>query len=83
MSHYDCDNCGSTMGLFWGHCTNCTPKEYLDMKEEAERIYKDIKFEFDEYIEEKKDKWMDSRLKKTKYYEIIKKMKDIREKEGK
>ena len=31
MSHYDCKNCGSHLGIDWGSCEDCTPKEYLDL----------------------------------------------------
>ena len=30
MSHYDCDNCGYSFGLFYGTCENCTPHVYLN-----------------------------------------------------
>lgn len=34
MSHYDCDNCGATMGIAFGSCNNCTPKEYFQLEKE-------------------------------------------------
>lgn len=29
MSHYDCDNCGYSLGIDYGYCEYCTPKSYL------------------------------------------------------
>lgn len=31
MAHYDCSNCGASMGIGFGYCTSCTPKEYHDL----------------------------------------------------
>ena len=57
MAHYDCSDCGYGMGIAFGYCVNCTPKEYFDLKEkiyelsrEAEREWllksEDIRNEF-------------------------------------
>lgn len=51
MSHYDCRNCGATMGVDIGSCESCTPQIYFEIKEELinrldelEKYYKDISF---------------------------------------
>lgn len=32
MAHYDCSNCGESMGICFGSCSSCTPKEYHDLE---------------------------------------------------
>ncbi len=48
MSHYDCSDCGSMMGLRYGKCHNCTPKEVLDLGAELNEKISDARIEFDE-----------------------------------
>lgn len=36
MAHYDCDNCGAYMGIGYGYCDKCTPREVLDAKSKLE-----------------------------------------------
>lgn len=31
MAHYDCSNCGASMGLYFGECRSCTPPEYHEL----------------------------------------------------
>lgn len=31
MAHYDCSNCGERMGVDFGSCSSCTPREYHDL----------------------------------------------------
>lgn len=38
MAHYDCSNCGSYMGVAFGYCDDCTPKEYKDITHELNGI---------------------------------------------
>ena len=38
MAHYECSNCGASMGIDFGFCKNCTPKEYFIIKEELKDI---------------------------------------------
>jgi len=42
MSHYDCKNCGHHLGIDWGYCENCTPDEYLQLKETLKQKKKEI-----------------------------------------
>jgi len=34
MAHYDCRDCGDHMGIAYGCCKGCTPKEVLKLKEQ-------------------------------------------------
>lgn len=53
MAHYDCSNCGAHMGIGFGYCRECTPKEYRELdslhKSEFNRIYNDIMERHKEY----------------------------------
>lgn len=31
MAHYDCSNCGASMGIHFGECRSCTPPEYHEI----------------------------------------------------
>ncbi|QJA43135.1 hypothetical protein [Phaeobacter phage MD18] len=31
MAHYDCSNCGDRMGVDFGTCPSCTPKEFHEL----------------------------------------------------
>ena len=42
MAHYDCSNCGESMGIAWGSCSTCTPLLYLKDKEKLPLIYAEI-----------------------------------------
>lgn len=39
MAHYDCSDCGASMGIGYGYCTECTPKEVF----EADRALKEAR----------------------------------------
>ncbi len=36
MSHYDCKNCGTDMGIDYGDCTVCTPPEVFSTKKQLD-----------------------------------------------
>ena len=53
MTHYDCSNCGESMGIGFGYCSACTPSEFnrieaeiMDVRRAAEAAWeKNIKEE--------------------------------------
>jgi|TARA_R110000796_G_scaffold37271_6_gene94032 predicted ATP-dependent serine protease len=38
MAHYDCTNCGHTLGISFGRCEACTPQRYFDLQNELKDI---------------------------------------------
>jgi len=56
MAHYDCYNCGETMGNDYGSCSNCTPKWVVDAKyaynTTRHEVDKQVNEEFKEQIKE-------------------------------
>jgi predicted ATP-dependent serine protease len=77
MSHYDCSNCGSTLGLFWGECTNCTPKEYLMLKEEGKKIKAAAEKSFNEHIINYKLKYIENYYVDNGYFELNERMEKL------
>jgi predicted ATP-dependent serine protease len=63
MAHYDCDHCGASMGIAFGICENCTPKDYLIKKRELERAEKDAATEFDDVVREIKSSYIKEKTK--------------------
>jgi len=47
MAHYDCKECGHTLGIDWGVCTNCTPDEYFELMKCVKKIYAEAVAEWD------------------------------------
>ncbi len=50
MAHYDCTNCGYSMGIDFGSCENCTPKEYFDLWNKWRSILYDADRAWEEHI---------------------------------
>ena len=46
MAHYDCSDCGSSMGIAFGYCNSCTPKEYKDAQHELNKIAAEAEVEW-------------------------------------
>ena len=34
MAHYDCKNCGAHLGIDYGECEECTPKEVFKLEKQ-------------------------------------------------
>ena len=43
MAHYDCSNCGAHLGVDWGSCKKCTPKEWDELKKEKSELIQQFK----------------------------------------
>ena len=80
MAHYDCSNCGGAMGIAWGICDKCTPKEYLELKEKQSKLIDKAYFAFQDYMNGKRSDWINSYLEKTDYNKISEDMKEIENK---
>jgi predicted ATP-dependent serine protease len=48
MAHYDCGDCGASMGIAYGSCDECTPR----WVKEAQRNYNKISSEVDDKVDE-------------------------------
>lgn len=59
MAHYDCTNCGESMGICWGLCKRCTPKEYLDAAAEFRMIRAKAEQEWDDIHSSQKKAFID------------------------
>ncbi len=49
MSHYQCKNCGASMGGDYGICQSCTPKEYIDFQSKIHELYCNSNKEWESY----------------------------------
>ncbi len=66
MSHYDCKDCGATMGIGYGLCSSCTPPEVITLKEELKDEINTVEMIYDElnwssYVSER-DKFVEERV---------------------
>jgi predicted ATP-dependent serine protease len=60
MAHYDCSNCGHTLGVSFGICERCTPKEYFKLQNDITKLKEEANDRWDtgravfieEYLEE-------------------------------
>jgi len=59
MAHYDCKNCGHTLGVSFGICENCTPKEYFDLQKEITLLREHALLAWDDGKEEFFDKYLE------------------------
>jgi hypothetical protein len=48
MAHYDCSNCGAHLGIDFGSCHRCTPREYHDLCKERNRVFAAARVRFEE-----------------------------------
>jgi predicted ATP-dependent serine protease len=46
MAHYDCSDCGASMGVGYGICTACTPQEVLEAGKRLQLAVDDARQEF-------------------------------------
>ena len=46
-SHYDCRNCGHYLGINFGQCEACTPKEYFDLQNKIKYLNDSAKIAWD------------------------------------
>ena len=60
MAHYDCDNCGYSMGNAYGYCSNCTPDWVIEAKKKYKKVvtnaYSQAKIEFESRIDKRAQK---------------------------
>lgn len=77
MAHYDCSDCGESMGIAWGYCGACTPPEYLELKTHCNDLYDEADEGFENYIETQREKWIKQELAKTDYNASQKRMKAL------
>ena len=74
MGHYDCKDCGASLGLHFGVCTNCTPKELLDERAELKEKEQSLLYEWESMMRSEKLKWVKEQIsdKKEAYYKKVK-----------
>ena len=46
MAHYDCSNCGESMGIAFGICKDCTPPEYFQLEIELRCVSSSVEAEY-------------------------------------
>lgn len=51
MAHYDCSNCGERMGIAFGSCSSCTPKEFHTVSEQIQKTQAADKLKADKQFE--------------------------------
>lgn len=61
MAHYDCDDCGSSLGIAYGHCDNCTPKIVKELNNEYIYQRRIAETEFDSIMKRKKEEFIEDR----------------------
>lgn len=74
MAHYDCTDCGNSMGIAYGICSNCTPKIVREKEEEFKNAVNKASHEFYQMvgnslrrkIEEKEQKYIDKKVGKLR-----------------
>lgn len=52
MAHYDCSNCGASMGINFGMCNSCTPKEIFDADKKLQRANIEAVQRWDDLVRE-------------------------------
>ncbi len=66
MAHYDCSNCGAHMGVCFGSCEECTPKEVFEANRKYNSQYHDAVSAWDKLIEKERAKFIAVRTAKAK-----------------
>jgi len=77
MSHYDCNDCGASMGISFGYCNNCTPKEYFDIKEELKDIIYETETKVNKHFRKQRNQLYNELLNKTKYTKLQERLKEL------
>jgi len=72
MSHYECSDCGYSMGVSYGFCSNCTPKEVLEAGVRLKDAEKVAEAQWDEEMKDLKQRFIkDETDSLKKVYEIL------------
>jgi len=50
MAHYDCADCGASMGIGYGTCRECTPTEVFDAQEELRQAAQKAEVEWEKSV---------------------------------
>jgi hypothetical protein len=66
MAHYDCNDCGASMGISYGLCPDCTPDDVRKAKAKMLSNYSIIRQEVYEEFEDKISKKVNRLMKKER-----------------
>ena len=77
MAHYDCKNCGHTLGVAFGICERCTPKEYFELQNNIAQLKEKAREKWDKG----RDKFIDEYLQEHGIDIIRKRLEEIRNEE--
>ena len=51
MAHYDCRDCGASMGIAFGYCEECTTEDYKKTKKEIEKLTSELQIAYAKKIQ--------------------------------
>ena len=74
MAHYDCRDCGASMGIAYGICATCTPSAVYKSKADLRGARERAAATYDDEHEEERDRYIENRV--SAYAEIYQKLYD-------
>lgn len=58
MAHYDCSNCGESLGIGFGKCLACTPLEVFEAETQLRNAHLEAEAEWNAAVRQLRDEFL-------------------------